>query len=92
MIDGLGLSLSGMKLIGNKKNQLKQACSEVESLFLYMMLKEMQKTVDKNPIFGQSNAEEIYQDMKNIELSRVLSEKSVLGLADLLFKSMKKFL
>ena len=91
MVEGLGLSLSTLRLSGTDKQKLKDACREVESMFLYMMLKEMDKTLTHNDLFSGGEEQKVFLDLKNIEMSRKLSNQSVLGMGDLLYKSMEKF-
>ena len=44
--------------------KLKEACKGFEAMFMNMMYKEMRKSVPKNELFGNSNADEIMQDIK----------------------------
>ena len=92
MVEGLGLSLSTLTLAGNKAAKLKEACNEMESMFVYMLLKEMDNTLSHNDILSGGKAGGIFRDMKNLELSRELGKASVLGLSDLLYKSFEKFI
>ncbi len=92
MVEGLGLSLSTLRLAGSDKQKLKDACNEIESMFVYMLLKEMDKTLSHEDLFSGGREEEIFRDMKNLEVSRELSKDSVLGISDLLYKSFERFI
>ncbi len=89
---GLGLNLSTLEVRGSESQRLRAASKEVESMFVYMLLKEMEKGLGPADILFGGEGEEIYRDIKNLELSRYLSQRSVLGLGDLVYRSMEKFL
>ncbi len=89
---GLGLNLSTLEIGGDERQRLRSASKEVESMFLYMLLREMEKGLGEGDILFGGKGEEIYRDIKDMELSRYLSQRSVLGLGDLVYRSMEKFL
>ncbi len=84
MISGLGLSIKDTNLVGTKEQRIKDAAGELESMFIYYMLKEMHQDI-KDPLFG-SNQQKMYQDMQDMQISRVMAKKSPFGLADMLCK------
>ena len=88
---GLGLNLSTLEIGGDERQRLRSASKEVESMFLYMLLREMEKGLGEGDILFGGKGEEIYRDIKDMELSRYLSQRSVLGLGDLVYRSMEKF-
>lgn len=71
---------------------LKKACVEFESYFLNMMFKSMRKTVlaDEDGIFAKSNAEQIFQDMLDQELTTKMAKQGGIGLADMMYKQLDK--
>ena len=69
--------------------RLKDACVEMESIFVGKMLKEMRKTVEKTGWINGGHAEEIFEDMLYDEYALSLSKNSRLGLADQLYKQLK---
>jgi peptidoglycan hydrolase FlgJ len=73
----------------DKKSKLYEQCQEFESIFLKMMLSEMQKTVDKSDsLISGGWAEEIYQDQLNDEYSKSMAKTANLGLADQLYRQL----
>ncbi|WP_373497767.1 rod-binding protein [Desulfococcus sp.] len=60
------------------------ACAEMESLFIYHLLREMQSTVPKSGLMGGGTAANMYTDMLHQHLSRELAEGGGIGLADIL--------
>ncbi|MCP4134147.1 MAG: cell division protein [bacterium] len=69
---------------------LKDACVEMESIFVAKMLKEMRKTVHKSGWLNGGFAEEIFEDMLYDKYSLSVSKNSNLGLANMLYKEMSQ--
>ncbi len=92
MVEGLGLSLATLRLAGSDRQKLRDACNEMESMFVYMLLKEMDNTLSHDDLFSSGREEAIFRDMKNLEVSREVAKDSVLGISDLLYKSFERFI
>lgn len=75
----------------DKKAALRKACQEFEALFLYQILKGLERTVPRSGLFPKSLQEDIYQDLFYQEVSRSLSKRGV-GLGDLLYRKLSKTL
>ena len=67
----------------NSPDAIKQVAKQFESLFVQMMLKSMRDTVPENELFG-SNAEKIYQEMYDKQLSTQISNSRGIGLANVI--------
>jgi len=80
--------------VDNKKKpvdeKLMDVCTEMESLFVAKMLKEMRKTVHKNELLHGGFAEEIFEDMLYDKYALDISKKANLGLAHQLYNEMSK--
>ncbi len=71
--------------------ELKEACVQFESYFLSMMFKSMRKTtVSNGGIFGKSNAEKIFQDMLDEQMTDKMAKEGGIGLADMMYKQLSK--
>ena len=70
----------------NDPRKMKQACSELESLFVYYLVKEMRATVPKSGLFGGGSAEDIYTSMLDLQLSKDIAEKRGIGISTALFE------
>jgi len=68
--------------------ELKEACKGFEAMFLSMMYKEMRATVPENTLFGESNGQKIFMDMRDNELMKNVAESGGLGLADLMYRQL----
>jgi len=73
---------------GKSDLQLKEACSELESLFIYYLFKEMRATVPKSGFVSGGRAEDIYTSMLDFQLAKELSDKGGIGLSSLLLKQL----
>jgi peptidoglycan hydrolase FlgJ len=69
--------------------QLMKVCTEMESIFVGRMLKEMRDTVHKEGFIDGGFAEEIFEDMLYDQYALKLSETSNLGLAKSLYDELK---
>lgn len=68
--------------------QLKEACSELESFFIYHLFREMRATIPKSGFISGGRAEEMYTSMLDSQLAKELSSKGGIGLSSLLYKQL----
>lgn len=67
---------------------LKEACKGFEAMFLGMMYKAMRQTVPEDKLFGESNGQKIFQDMRDEELMKSVAESGGVGLADMMYRQL----
>ena len=84
--EGVKKSFASEKLASSGPNdpQLRKACSELESLFIAYLLKEMRATIPKSDFMSGGRAEEIYTSMLDSEMAKKLSSKGGIGLSAIL--------
>lgn len=70
--------------------RLRETCQEFESVFLNMMLQTMRKTIPDGGLVEKSQATETFESMLDEEYAKSLSKSGGIGLADVLYKQMKK--
>jgi flagellar protein FlgJ len=75
-----------------KKQELKKACTAMESLFIDQMLKVMRKSVNKNNFLNGGFAEEVFEDMLYTEYSQKMAESGHFGVAKMLYQSMERYI
>lgn len=68
--------------------QLRAACSEMESLFINYLFKEMRATIDKSGFISGGRAEEIFTSLLDVEMSREISGAGGIGLAAILLEQL----
>lgn len=72
--------------------RLRELCQEFESLFLYRLLKEMRKAVPRSSLVHGGLAEDIFLDLRDQELARSSSRAGNLGLGELLYEQLSRYL
>lgn len=81
-------SASGSETSPATGPRLKDACAELESLFIYYMLKEMRATVPKTELLSGGRAEEIYSSMMDVQVAKELSQNGGIGLSSILLNQL----
>jgi flagellar protein FlgJ len=71
--------------------KLKQACQDIETMFIQQMLKQMRATVPKGGLIPESMASNLYQEMLDAEYSKLMASSpgDSLGIADLIYQQLK---
>lgn len=70
--------------------KLMEACQEFESIFLYMMMKEMRKTVPEDGIVEKSQGTIMFEEMHLEEMANEISKgDNGMGLAKQLYNQFK---
>ena len=84
--------LEKAKETGDTK-QLKEACNQLESVFINMMMKSMRSTITEDEgIFSKSEAEKMFEGMLDEEFSSKMSSAGGIGIGDMVFDQMSKYL
>lgn len=65
-------------------SKLESACTEMESLFITYLLKEMRATINKSGFISGGRAEEIFTSLLDVELAKRISERGGIGLSSIL--------
>jgi len=65
-------------------HELKEACSELESLFIFYLLKEMRATIPKTGLISGGRAEEIYTSMLDSQISKEMASQRGIGFSSLI--------
>lgn len=71
---------------GKDDAKLRDACVQFEAMFLDLMFKEMRKTVPKDSLLGDSNADDILRSMHDTQMTQDLAQAGGVGLADMLYR------
>ncbi len=73
---------------GQKDAELKEACCELESLFINYLLKEMRQTIDKSGFISGGRAEEIYTSMLDTHMAKQFSHKGGIGFSSMFMEQL----
>ena len=72
-------------LANNKSSELKDVAEQFEAIFVHQMLKQARQGKLADGIFN-SEAQDTFNNMLDIEYSQILSKKNNFGIADALIK------
>ena len=74
-----------------EQQALKKACAEMESVFIYHLLKEMRSTIPDSGLTGDNGSmKDIYNHMTDSQLARELSNSGGIGLSDILYRQLNR--
>jgi Rod binding domain-containing protein len=82
------LRLNNSRTAGRNESEMRNACTEMESLFIQHLLKEMRATIQKTGFISGGQAEEIYTSMLDAEVAAQISTRGGIGLADMLLQQL----
>ncbi|EGO64077.1 rod-binding protein [Acetonema longum] len=68
--------------------RLKEACQEMEAVFLNMMMKSMRATVQKSSLLGDTSQEEIFRSMLDAEMTKNMAHAGGTGFGDMLYRQL----
>ena len=83
---GQSRDLEGLK---NTPEDLRKAADKFKSLFVYMLLQEMRKTVPESGLMKRSGGEKMFQSMFDEEISGKISGRSGLGISETLYRQLE---
>jgi len=91
------LKKAGAEGIEAEKKRLRKATQEFESFFTYYMLKNMRKTVPKDPsaeeaTFAGSMGKDMFTDLFDMEVSRHITSGNSRSIAAMLYTSLEKLI
>ncbi len=75
---------SGIK----ESERLEETCSEMESLFIQCLLKEMRATVPKSEFLSGGKAEEMYASILDAQLAKEISTRGEIGISSMLYRQL----
>ncbi len=75
----------------NSQKSLQDAAEQFEALFLNLLLTEMRRTVPETDLFGDRQAEKIFQSLLDQEMATNASQTQSVGLAKLIYEQMSRY-
>lgn len=76
--------------VTTEQKKLKEACREFEAILTHTMLKTMRGAGQQDGILQKNNGQEIFEDFRDMELSKELSRGHGAGLATALYQQLSK--
>ncbi len=71
--------------VDENNQRLKDACCELESLFIHQLLKEMRATIPDSGLPNSGMAKEIYTSMMDSQLAKEISSERGIGLSTVIY-------
>ncbi|MGR6835632.1 rod-binding protein [Syntrophomonas erecta] len=68
--------------------KLRQACQDLESVFINQVVESMRAAIPRNSLMGNSFALETFESMLFTEYSREMSRTASLGIADMIYQQL----
>ena len=84
------LTKSTDKNIDVEKNKFRKAAQDFEAIFIRKLLSTMRSTMSEGSMYGSGVAGDVYGDIVENAVADIMSEKSVLGISDVLYRTMVK--
>ncbi len=92
-ISNVGKNATSAPLTAEQKQALKQlheAATQLEGVFMQMVMNAMQDTVPQQSIFGQENSsEQTWQSMLNDQRAQAIADSGSLGIGKMLESEMR---
>jgi peptidoglycan hydrolase FlgJ len=73
----------------SKDSKINSACTEMESLFIQNMFKEMRASISKGGLTSGGKAEEMFTDMLDAELAKTISASGGIGLSSMVRRQLE---
>lgn len=70
--------------------ELRNACEQLESVFLEQLLQEMRRTVPQDDLFGGGRGEDLFQSMFDQEIAEEMAGRGGIGLAEILYRQLSR--
>lgn len=83
-MEALSHRVDEKKITAQDTSEIEKACTDMESLFISYLLKEMRATIPKDGFVGKGKGEEIYTSMLDSQLAKELAAERGIGLSPLL--------
>ncbi len=68
--------------------RLKESCRDFEAIYAMEMFKAMRKTVPDGGLIKKNNAEELFQEMMDMEVAKEAAQGPGLGIATAMYEQM----
>jgi peptidoglycan hydrolase FlgJ len=89
-MEALSHRVDSKKITAEDSSEIDKACTDMESLFIFYLLKEMRATIPKDGFVGRGKGEEIYTSMLDSQLAKELAAERGIGLSPLLHESLRR--
>lgn len=75
-----------------ERARLRDASNQLEGIFINMMMKSMRATINKENFLNGGMAETIFEDMLYEEYANDMAKTSSLGISDMIYNQMERYI
>lgn len=75
---------------GQNPEKMKAAAQQFEAVFIQQMFKEMRKTIPDDGLIQRGNADDIYNQMQDLEAAKITAQQGGIGLAELMMQQLMR--
>ncbi len=73
---------------GQDPEKLKESAQQFEAIFIQQMFKEMRKTIPDDGLIQRGNADDIYNQLQDLEAAKITAQQGGIGLAELMMQQL----
>lgn len=73
---------------GKDPEKLKDLAQQFEAIFIQQMYKEMRKTVPNDGLIQRGNADDIYNQLQDMEAAKITARQGGIGLAEQMLRQL----
>ena len=85
---GMGMNQTAIRP-GSQESKINAACTEMESLFIQNMFKEMRASIPKGGLTSGGKAGEMFTDMLDAEMAKSFSASGGIGLSSMVRRQLE---
>jgi len=78
------------KAPGRDPQKIKAQAQQFEAIFIQQIFKEMRNTIPEGGLIERGNADDVYSQLQDAEVAKVMAQRGGIGLADLMMKQLIK--
>lgn len=75
---------------GRNPQKIKEQAQQFEAIFIQQIFKEMRNTIPEGGLIERGNADDVYSQLQDAEVAKVMAQRGGIGLADLMMKQLIK--
>ncbi len=75
---------------GQDPEKLRGATQQFEAVFIQQIFKEMRNTIPNDGLLQRGNAEDVFNQLQDAEVAKVMSERGGIGLSELMLQELLK--
>ncbi|BCR06608.1 hypothetical protein DESUT3_36770 [Desulfuromonas versatilis] len=88
LLVGQSQNVDAKNLKKDDPEALRKTCQEFEAIFIQQMFKGMRQTLPQGGVLEKSSAQEMFEEMRDIEVARDAASQGKFGIGEALFRQL----